>query len=498
MKPEVSIIMPSYNVADYIRRAVNSVRNQTMRNIEIICVDAGSIDGTSEILETAQKEDNRILLIPNYIKSYGKQVNKGITCARGKYIAIVETDDYIAPDMIEELFQYANKYDCDFVKGDYKAFWTQKNGSTFFLDRKTVTDDKLYNVVVRPLDDYSLATSDWYLWTGIYKKEFIVNNKIMFSETPGAAFQDIGFLHKTYVKARRAFYINKSFYYYCIDRVDSSSNIGKGIDFSYHEYQRLFEMDWSQDEETAMSSLAWMDYKEKQYLFEKVRNNAKSPEINKALEKLKAEVRSERSYASLRDELNSLTSCFLISPQKLNRRMVNQDGAFILCGLLDSCAVYLAVVDDEGNERPLSGDGEVILEVEMKEAPAEAYTYYYNEEQDVYEYVSTDKENVDYDTYSFGLRGECNINADWRELSVSPKVIVTWEVKPVTPEKEEYAEDSSRGDRKENFYDNPNENDTDTEVYAEDEDNISVIESSLSNENPNERNKENDDDMIFP
>ena len=97
-----------------------------------------------------------------------------------------------------------------------------------------------------------MATSDWYLWTGIYKKEFIVNNKIMFSETPGAAFQDIGFLHKTYVKARRAFYINKSFYYYCIDRVDSSSNIGKGIDFSYYEYQRLFEMDWSQDEETAI------------------------------------------------------------------------------------------------------------------------------------------------------------------------------------------------------------------------------------------------------
>ena len=120
----------------------------------------------------------------------------------------------------------------------------------------------------------------------------------------------------------------------------------------------------------------------------------------------------------------------------------------------ESNAIYLAVVDDEGNERPLSEEGEVVLEVEMKEAPAEAYTYYYNEEQDVYEYVSTDKEDIDYDTYSFGLRGECNIDADWSELSASPKVIVTWEVEPVISERNNNSERSSEENVKEILVEN--------------------------------------------
>ena len=78
-----------------------------------------------------------------------------------------------------------------------------------------------------------------------------------------------------------------------------------------------------------LSSLAWMDFDEKQGLFEKARYSVKSQKIDKAFEKLKAEVRTEQSYSSLRDELKDLTGYFLISPQKLNRRMVNQDVNFL-------------------------------------------------------------------------------------------------------------------------------------------------------------------------
>ena len=252
MRPKISVIMPSYNVVNYIETAVDSVRNQTMRDIEIICIDAGSNDGTLEKLEKIKNEDERIILIDHFEKSYGKQVNRGMAISRGDYLAIVETDDYINSDMLEILLKYGEMNNCDFVKGDYKAFWTQNNGEAVFLDRKTVTNEKLYNKCICPLDDYSLATSDWYLWTGLYRRDFIIENKIYFSETPGAAFQDIGFLHKTYVKAKRAYYVDEPFYNYCIDRVDSSSNIGKGIDFSYYEYQRLFEEKWSYNEEKAI------------------------------------------------------------------------------------------------------------------------------------------------------------------------------------------------------------------------------------------------------
>lgn len=105
-------------------------------------------------------------------------------------------------------------------------------------------------------------------------------------------------------------------------------------------------------------------------------------------------------------------------------------------------AIYLAVVDDEGNEKPLSEDGEVVIEIEMQNAPSGAYTYHYNAENDTYEYAGADDGDIEFDTYSFGLHGECNADADWQDISVSPKVTVTWEVEPVMRETKEFAEET--------------------------------------------------------
>ena len=118
--------------------------------------------------------------------------------------------------------------------------------------------------------------------------------------------------------------------YFCCE--NESSNPGEVVLLDIKEDKRKY---YKSPEVIMLSSLAWMEYEENQQLFEKVRNTAKSQMIDKAFEKLKAEVRSERSYSSIGDALNDLTGYYLVSPQKLNRRMVNQDGAFILCGLLD-------------------------------------------------------------------------------------------------------------------------------------------------------------------
>jgi len=103
----------------------------------------------------------------------------------------------------------------------------------------------------------------------------------------------------------------------------------------------------------------------------------------------------------------------------------------------DNCAIYLAIVDDEGNERVLSEDGEVSVEVELSSAPSEAYTFRYDESTDTYEYVYQNDEDISFDSYSFGLRGECNANADWSGISASPRVMVTWSVDPVMPDRPE-------------------------------------------------------------
>lgn len=105
--------------------------------------------------------------------------------------------------------------------------------------------------------------------------------------------------------------------------------------------------------------------------------------------------------------------------------------------MFNDCAIYLAIVDDEGNERVLSEDGEVSVEVELSSAPSEAYTFRYDESTDTYEYVYQNDGDISFDSYSFGLRGECNANADWSGISSSPRVMVTWSVDPVYPDRSE-------------------------------------------------------------
>ena len=122
--PKVSVIMPSLNVAPYIRECMESVIHQTLRDIEILCVDAGSTDGTWEILEEYAQADRRIKLFHSEKKSYGYQMNLGLKEAVGEYIGIVETDDYILPEMYEELYAYAVEHDADFVKSDFDVFTT--------------------------------------------------------------------------------------------------------------------------------------------------------------------------------------------------------------------------------------------------------------------------------------------------------------------------------------------------------------------------------------
>ncbi len=245
---KVSVIMPSLNVAAYIRESVSSVTAQSLREIEVLCVDAGSTDGTREILDELAEADTRVRVYHSDVKSYGYQVNLGIRLAKGEYIAIVETDDYIDPGMYARLYQAARDHNCDYIKSDYFFYWTQTDGKRFFVKRKMFLDSGLYGRVVEPVRYSQAASGDWYLWNGIYKRSFLLKNRIRFHETPGAAFQDIGFLYQTNIYAKRVLYLEEPFYRYCIDRDGSSSNSGKALEYACREFQELVkEEQGSQD-----------------------------------------------------------------------------------------------------------------------------------------------------------------------------------------------------------------------------------------------------------
>lgn len=124
-KTDVSVIIPSYNVVSYIVQCLESVRNQTLENIEIICVDAKSTDGTLELIQDYAKKDSRFKVLISEKKSYGYQMNLGISIASGKYIGIVESDDWADTHMFEKLFIQAEKMSAEIVKANYYQYSTE-------------------------------------------------------------------------------------------------------------------------------------------------------------------------------------------------------------------------------------------------------------------------------------------------------------------------------------------------------------------------------------
>ena len=116
---DLTIILPSYNVGEYIDECLKSVCYDTKYSIEILCIDAGSSDGTVDCIKGFLNRDSRFRLIHSDVKSYGYQVNLGISRAKGKYVQIVETDDFVVSKTIDKLVDLAEEYNLDYIKGDY-------------------------------------------------------------------------------------------------------------------------------------------------------------------------------------------------------------------------------------------------------------------------------------------------------------------------------------------------------------------------------------------
>lgn len=239
-EPIISVIMPCLNVVKYIDLCLESVIRQTLRDIEIIVVDAGSVDGTLDIVEKYAVKDNRVRLISSNKKSYGYQLNLGIVSARGRYVGIVETDDYIEPNMYETLLQAAMEEDADLVKGNAEMFLV-RNGLTVTRKMYSYPDNDIKVRITENPSRYPwLWHDDAFVWTGIYKRDFI--NKFSLRETPGAAFQDISFLFNVLSNAQKAVYLPNIFYHYRQDNNQASSYSNKSMDFICDEYSAIKEL----------------------------------------------------------------------------------------------------------------------------------------------------------------------------------------------------------------------------------------------------------------
>lgn len=245
--PKVSVIMPSLNVCKYIKESVESVIDQTLRDIEIIAIDAGSTDGTLEILREYAAKDSRIRLISSDRKSYGYQVNMGISLAKGNYIGIVETDDYVEPDMYETLYQSAISDDYDYVKGTALAFREISKDIVITSAIKCLNTAK---EALNPSEYPELFSTDRFLWLGLYRADFVKNIKL--NETPGAAYQDIGFIYRVLNNASKALYLDKVVYHYRQDNMNASGYNHKAFKYLTDEYNVLLKLEMTQKWQAAV------------------------------------------------------------------------------------------------------------------------------------------------------------------------------------------------------------------------------------------------------
>jgi glycosyltransferase involved in cell wall biosynthesis len=215
--------------------------------MELLCVDAKSEDGTAEILreyavrsEKGEWPGKRIEVLESERRSYGYQVNLALRRAAGKYVAILETDDYIVPEMYERLICLSEEMDLDYVRGEYDFFTTAEDGTRKF---RHVHHYAPVGQLLTSTRSERIMTYDQNLWKGICKREFLLKNRICLNETEGAAFQDIGFNMQVFSYAKRAYYVEESYYRYRRDRQDSSIHSLNCFRFYVQELRFLHELD---------------------------------------------------------------------------------------------------------------------------------------------------------------------------------------------------------------------------------------------------------------
>jgi len=222
MDIKVSIIVPVYNTEKYLERCLNSLIHQTLKEIEIICIDDGSTDSSKSILEKFASADNRIKILNQENEGPSVARNNGINCANGEYIGFVDSDDYISENFFELLYNNAKKYNTDVACGEIERPNSRKHKK--FLTLKNI---KVYHNANDKYKACDIPRKN-YIWNKIYKRSSLIDSKIVFE--PHITFEDLLWTHRVINELNTLVTVPKAIYYYfetpnSITLVNSEKNL---------------------------------------------------------------------------------------------------------------------------------------------------------------------------------------------------------------------------------------------------------------------------------
>ena len=226
----VSVIVPVYNVENYLRQCLDSITGQTLRNIEIICVDDSSTDSSGKILEEYAKKDERIKIITQPNKGAGAARNNGLSAAQGKYLSFLDSDDFFEPDMLELAYKKAEEDRADFVVFKSDHYYTEENRYAevpWTLREKEIPPYTPFSH--RQMTDNIFKVFVGWAWDKLYSREFVLKNHLLFQEQRTS--NDLLFVFSAVAIAKRISVVKKVLAH---QRRDAKDSLSKTRENSWH------------------------------------------------------------------------------------------------------------------------------------------------------------------------------------------------------------------------------------------------------------------------
>lgn len=250
----ISIIVPAYNIVEYIESSLRSILNQTYKNIEVIVVDDGSTDGTAEIIDLIAKEDSRIIPIHKKNGGVSSARQVGIDFASGDFVGFVDGDDFVEPEMFEHLLQNILKYNADISHCGYQMVFPDGHVDMYYNTGRIVEQshvqgviDLLEGIIIEPglwnkLFKVSIVSEfeTSPLWDNTIKiNEDLLMNYIFFSKAKKSIFEDIPFYH--YILRKGSATTSQKQLYKITDPIRVAKCITEDLRGNYMQYKIAYK-----------------------------------------------------------------------------------------------------------------------------------------------------------------------------------------------------------------------------------------------------------------
>lgn len=239
---KISVIIPIYNTSIYLEKCLNSLVNQSLKEIEIICINDGSTDNSLEILQKYAKSDERIVIINQQNKGQSAARNVGIKVAKGEYIGFIDSDDWADETMFEKLYNNARSYDSDISMCSVNVY--DENAGKFDMNDPYMT----LNLFPKAFKSKAFSYKDCldFLfricvtpWNKIYKSSWIQEKDLQFEE--GINFEDMIFAVETLIKSEKNSIVDEPLVIYRKASLTSYSVGNYKLDYKKMDFFTIFE-----------------------------------------------------------------------------------------------------------------------------------------------------------------------------------------------------------------------------------------------------------------